>query len=342
MTRPVYMDDVAREAGVHKSTVSLALRNHPRISPETKERVRQAVEKLGYRPNPMVTALMQLKRASRPLDTAPALAFLTAHPGRYDWRRKDSDLPNFFPGALKRAKELGFTLEDFWLNEPGMTGARISQILRARGINGIVVAPLPPGSHELKLAWNHFSVVSLGVNLVSPLFHRIAHNHYHTMKMAVAHCREAGCTRVGFYVPCAGYHVVWEHWVGAYLSEQTRAADLVSPFVSDDAGEPAFWSWFKRTKPDAIIFGRSDVPLWLKGANVGVPDEVSLVSLHVQGARDPMSGVYYDPSVTGAETINQLVALINRNEVGPPEQAHDFLIHGRWVEGRTMRKTVSN
>lgn len=338
MPRPVYMHDVAREAGVHKSTVSLALRNHPRIPQETKERIRRAAERLGYRPNPMVTALMQLKRASRPLDTAPVLAFLTAHPGRYDWRKKESDLPNFFPGAVRRAKELGFSLEDFWLNEPGITGARMSQILRARGINGIVVAPLPPGAHELKLEWNLFSVVSLGVNLVSPLFHRIAHNHHHTMKMAISRCIEAGCRRIGFYVPYAGYHVVWEHWMGAYLAAQTSAPELMPAFASPDTSEPAFWEWFGRTKPDAIIFGRSDLPLWLQKAKVGVPEDVSLVSLHAQSARDPMSGVYYDPAVTGAEAINQLIALINRNEVGPPEQAHDFLIHGRWAEGKTLGK----
>jgi LacI family transcriptional regulator len=42
------MEDVAREAGVSKSTVSLALSNKPGISPETKEVVLQVVEEMGY------------------------------------------------------------------------------------------------------------------------------------------------------------------------------------------------------------------------------------------------------------------------------------------------------
>jgi LacI family transcriptional regulator len=42
------MDDVARHAGVSKSTVSLVLSDKPGVSSETKEAVLQAVEELGY------------------------------------------------------------------------------------------------------------------------------------------------------------------------------------------------------------------------------------------------------------------------------------------------------
>ena len=42
------MDDVARQAGVSKSTVSLALNDKPGVSPEMKEAVLLAAEELGY------------------------------------------------------------------------------------------------------------------------------------------------------------------------------------------------------------------------------------------------------------------------------------------------------
>lgn len=47
----VTIKDVAREVGVAPSTVSRALKDHPSISEETKERVRKAMDKLGYVPN---------------------------------------------------------------------------------------------------------------------------------------------------------------------------------------------------------------------------------------------------------------------------------------------------
>jgi DNA-binding LacI/PurR family transcriptional regulator len=43
--------DVAREAGVSQRTVSRVVTDDPRVSPEARRRVRQAIESLGYRPN---------------------------------------------------------------------------------------------------------------------------------------------------------------------------------------------------------------------------------------------------------------------------------------------------
>lgn len=47
----VTIKDVAKEVGVAPSTVSRTLKDHPSISQETKEKVRKAMDKLGYVPN---------------------------------------------------------------------------------------------------------------------------------------------------------------------------------------------------------------------------------------------------------------------------------------------------
>lgn len=61
--RPPTMTDVARLAGVSQTTVSFVLNNRDdiRIADETKLRIREAVEELGYRPN----AVAQMLRTSK-------------------------------------------------------------------------------------------------------------------------------------------------------------------------------------------------------------------------------------------------------------------------------------
>lgn len=48
---PAKLEDLAKILGVSKVTISKALRDHSDISDETKIKVKQLAESLGYRPN---------------------------------------------------------------------------------------------------------------------------------------------------------------------------------------------------------------------------------------------------------------------------------------------------
>ena len=54
----VTIEDVAELAGVSRQTVSRAINDKGEISPDTKERVMQAVEQLGYRPNRLAQGMV--------------------------------------------------------------------------------------------------------------------------------------------------------------------------------------------------------------------------------------------------------------------------------------------
>src|SRR3954470_1265251 len=58
MVARVSIRDVAREAGVSVTTVSHALNGKGRLNPETRERVRDVADRLGYRPNPAARSLV--------------------------------------------------------------------------------------------------------------------------------------------------------------------------------------------------------------------------------------------------------------------------------------------
>jgi DNA-binding LacI/PurR family transcriptional regulator len=56
--RSVVMADVARLAGVSQQTVSRVINDSPRLRPETRRRVQEAIDLLGYRPNTLARALV--------------------------------------------------------------------------------------------------------------------------------------------------------------------------------------------------------------------------------------------------------------------------------------------
>lgn len=58
MTDRVSIRDVAREAGVSVTTVSHALNGKGRLNPDTRQRVRDVADRLGYRPNPAARSLV--------------------------------------------------------------------------------------------------------------------------------------------------------------------------------------------------------------------------------------------------------------------------------------------
>ena len=73
--------DIGRKTGFHYSTISLALRGHPRIPEATKQIIREAAEGLGYWPDPMLSVLCAYRLTKRlPGQTGDRLADEPPHP----------------------------------------------------------------------------------------------------------------------------------------------------------------------------------------------------------------------------------------------------------------------
>ncbi len=59
--QPAKLEDLAKILGVSKVTISKALRDHPDISDDTKNRIKQLADEMGYRPNMMARNLSSRK-----------------------------------------------------------------------------------------------------------------------------------------------------------------------------------------------------------------------------------------------------------------------------------------
>jgi LacI family transcriptional regulator len=338
----VTLVDVARVAGVHKSTAARALNCDPRIPQATRERVERAAQQLGYRVNHLLSAWMSTRRRQVPVASA-VLAYVTGHPTRYGWRPPATDLPNFHPGARDRALKAGYTVEDFWLHEKGMTPERFISILRARGIQGVLIGRMPgPDTTLLEYDWRDFSVVALGLSLAVPIFNRVRENHFQTASLAVAQCFARGYRRIGLaFDRVDDVGRMNDMWVGGFASEQVKWPANVyrmRPLINHEHKRAEFEAWFVRHRPDVVIVSQAEpVCGWLAARGVEVPRDVGLVELRCYDPATGHAGVYYDPANIGALAVEMLIGLMHRQELGVPALPHEVLLQGAWNEGTTLR-----
>ncbi len=339
--RRVCLRDIARAAGCHFSTVSLALRNHPRLPRATCERVQRLARELGYVPDPMLASLAHYRSALRPVAYHATLAWLTNHPARGGWRQVPIFL-DYYRGAAARAAELGYRLEEFWLREPGMTPARAGQILRARNITGLVVAPQPEPGMAVELDWADFSAVAIGYSLARPRLHLVCPAQFGAIKVAMHELLARGYRRPGLVMLRASDDRVDQHWQGGYLVAQQSCArgDRVAPLFLEAWDEARFAAWFRRHRPDALITKLPEVGAALRRAARRGAREVGVAYLTLAAPGGELAGVHENPAEVGAAAVDYVTGMIHRNERGLPALPRRLLIEGTWVDGRTVRRAA--
>jgi LacI family transcriptional regulator len=336
--QPVTLAEIARQAGVCPATVSLSLRNHASISAATRRRITALAKKLGYRPHPGVSALMSSIRSHRPTNFKPVIAAITTWIGGP--AERDPTRQRFFAGAVERARELGYTLEEFWLFTPGLTVQRLEGILHARGVHGVLVLPLEKPI-VLPFRWERFAAATIGYTFDQAMLHRAVPAYFENVVVALRELWRRGYRRVGLVNTAALRDRLLRNWLGAFCAWHSESgpapADAVLQIRSDD--EAQFRAWIKKYNPDAIIFGGTPVYAWVQAMGLSVPRDIGLVALCVAGTpqRVRLACVTEKPEVVAAAAVDLIVEQLQRNEAGIPPDAKEVLITGQWTEGFSVR-----
>ncbi len=336
------MEDVARALGVHRTTVSLALRRDPRIPEATQAAVRAAAERLGYRPNPLVAALMQQQRGRRPKHGVTTLAYLTFDSETEVWRRNPAYV-EIYDGAKARAAELNFRLEEFSLTRGRMNPRRLRQILLTRGIGGVLISPPPGAGSRVDFDVTDFAAIGIGLRIREPILERVSTDHYQATRLAVQMCRARGYRRVGLVVGDMASERIGHRWEAAFLMEHWRepgAANvpmLRGPInTAVQATPPGFAAWLRRYKPDAVLATPSDrADEWLKTIRA-VSASTALVSLGLRDRRGKIAGIWQNHARVGEMATELLVAKLQRNERGADHAMDTHLVEGEWIDGASL------
>lgn len=176
--------DVAEEADVSRQTVSRVVANHPRVAPETRLRVKDAIEKLAYRPNRMARALV----------TRMSLTFGFATVDMQDLHFGDT-----CAGMQAAAREHGYYLVVTELDTSDNGGMRTLETLLTLGVDGVAIFPslLDNKTLEQFAATSGCPVVVIGRESKIPNIVSIAMDETAAAELVVDHLVEGGKKRIG-------------------------------------------------------------------------------------------------------------------------------------------------
>lgn len=341
----VILRDVAEKAGVHLTTAARAMKNDPRVRPETLELIQGLAKKMGYEVDPMLTALSAYRSTKRPAQYHGTVGWITNYPAREGWRRHEA-FRLYREGAAQALARQGYRLEDFWLQEPGLTARRASQILHSRGIRGLLLCPLPVSYGHLSLQWERFAAVTFGYTLLRPELHSVTAAHYHSMQVCVRKLHQLGCRRIGLVAPQWIDDRMHRMWSAAYqtqLPKPKKAGEKPLPTLSlgesveyDDVSQRKLFSkWVHAHRPDAVIAFWGSFCGWLKEGGLRVPGEVSFVSPILQESERDYAGVVEPSQEIGAAAADFLVGMLHRGDYGLPRMPQQILLKGKWNPGKT-------
>ncbi len=349
--RRITLADVALRADVHVTTVSLALRNHPRLPAATRERIQALAKKMGYAPDPFLRALVAYRGKMMPRRNPPTLAYVTNWNTRWGWKRVTAH-PDFYAGAERKARELGFNLDHFWMREPDLTHSRLNQILCARGINGIIIAShMREVDVALHFEWARFSAVKIDYFPHQPELHNVTNDQCGIVRLAMQRVMALGYRRIGFVMHRGWDHSVDHLWSAGFLCEQQNLAeaDRIPMFIFPEAEPVDAWineskaeveappktfdRWFKKHRPEVIISKASFVQPRLAELKLRVPQDVAFADVFLDKFDGKVAGVRQNHETVGELAVEILAGQLQHNKYGVPEIPTTTFVEGTWFDG---------
>jgi len=312
------------------------LNNHVNISEETRSRVLEAAQKLGYRPDPYLSGLSAYRKQIRPAKFRATLAWLSNDTEGTDWR-KSTTFRAYYKGASERASQLGYQLEEHRLRSRDMTPQRMVQLLGARNIPGLLLAPQPAPNQSLDFDFRNFSSVTFGYTLARPRLHIVTLHQFRAMKTAFGKLLEMGYQRPGLALAKQSDLRADNNWSAAFLSEQQqlRRRQRVPPLLTNTFNQDTFCRWFNRHRPDVVLTIWKEVLDWLKADGKQVPGDTGVILLSVPDPGGSFCGIWENPEVIGSRGVEFLIDLIHRGEHGIPSLPLCQLVDGSWIDGKT-------
>lgn len=285
----VTIDDVAKKAGVSKTTVSRILNGHyEHATEETRKRVLDAISELNYRPNALAQGLKSMK--------TNVIGIILSNLQNSFW-------PNVLQGAEDTCRSLGYNLIICNSNENPAVEEELIRSMQMRQVDGIIINPT---LHNVELYNSlveaNFPLVSLKKNL--PNVDSVFIDNVLGSQLVIDHFLKMGKRRIAIMVyPLEGVRPRIERMEGykkTMLEHGIPLDESLIHIVPEGKGytkEVTQKLLTGSNRPDAIYSTHSvmtlDIIEAVKEMNIKIPDDIALV-----GYDENVWSKYMDPPLT--------------------------------------------
>lgn len=314
----IRIKDISRQLGISVSTVSKALNGYEDVSPQTRERVREAVQALGYQPTASARNLRRGRTDKIGFVFNNSLTYISDY------------FAEIIVGATAAAESQGNNIV-LYTNE-GDSPKSLLNLVQAREVDGFI------------LVWNHVPqtmiemlitadvpFVVLGRRVRHPKASFIAPDNYNGAKALMSHLIGLGHQRIGFTTrPSMG--LTNEDRYQAYKDSLAEAGiPFSSDYVVETKIEPlsgyyAMNQLLDLPEPPTAVFAFHDfVAIDAQRAilerNLQIPQDIALAGF--DGLRTslltspPITTVSQPLNEIGQETVFTLLQRIKDNKLPP-------------------------
>lgn len=313
------MSDLARIAGVSKSTVSRALADSDRVTKETRDRIQKLAKQYNYR--------MNVKARNFRLQNILTIGVLLPSNGRADWLATDPFILEML-GSIADALEAKGGHELLLAKQSNNDPSWIEEFARTRSVDGVIVVGQSLYHEELNNAASaHKAMVVWGAEITGQKYITVGTDNYRGGKLATEHLLAQGRKRFAFLgdtrfpetrLRYEGYRDALKSAGLEYRAELTtdseNASDVALKSISDLLNaEPTF---------DALV-AASDMLAFSAIKAIGnfglkVPDDVAVVGyddITLSDYSNPtLSSISQDRQAGGQALVDRLFELIEDGE----------------------------
>ncbi|GAT32670.1 LacI family transcriptional regulator [Terrimicrobium sacchariphilum] len=333
MSHPTYRQ-IAEIAKVSIFSVSCALRNRPGVSQEVRKRITEVARTLGYKPNPMVTALMTGHRRSNARRRMRAIiACLTDRKTRRN-RGLISTNRESYQGYRDTLDEAGFSIDEFLIEDYFDNPRKLFTALTARRVPGIIIQAgvIPPWDAAL---WKNYAMASVGNRQLNVPCHFAGTDHYRNAWLAMTQLAALGYRRIGLAMSRADWIATVDYRaLSACLGWSLQGGlAIIPPHWTETWDRTRFLQWVEKQRPDAVLAAEHEPLIYLQEAGVKIPGEIGFAHLGLDSTWTNLAGIRQNNFEVGQAAAKLVIDQINRNEYGVPEHPCSVQISGTWFAG---------